>query len=130
MTPMMMTVPEVAAALKVSLWKAYSLVELRELGHNRIGGTIRVSDAQLAEYLKRTERPPMLKTKAEPSPDLRATYAHLEALRVRYVALTEKRARRAAKRASPKKSLMRSQTSESEQCVELVGVSSVRRRAK
>ncbi len=55
---MMMTVPEVAKALRVSLWKAYRLIEARELGHNRIGGSIRVSQTQFADYLKRTERPP------------------------------------------------------------------------
>ena len=55
---MMMTIPEVVGALKISLWKAYRLIEARELGHHRIGGSIRVSQTQLADYLKRTERPP------------------------------------------------------------------------
>jgi excisionase family DNA binding protein len=63
---MMMTVPEVAAALKISLWKTYRLIEARELGYNRIGGSIRVSQAQFADYLKRTERPPRVPAPPQP----------------------------------------------------------------
>jgi excisionase family DNA binding protein len=55
---MMMTVGDVAEALNVSPGKVYGLIDREELGHNRIGKSIRISQTQFADYLKRTERPP------------------------------------------------------------------------
>jgi excisionase family DNA binding protein len=66
----MMTVREVAGVLKISLWKTYRLIEREVLGHQRFGGSIRVTEGQLADYLRRTEHTPKKavrpKRKAEP----------------------------------------------------------------
>jgi excisionase family DNA binding protein len=62
-----MNVAEVAKRLRISRACAYALVESKELGHYRIGvgrGAIRVSEAQLEDYLRRKEvgRPEKLRT--------------------------------------------------------------------
>ncbi|MFO0818457.1 MAG: helix-turn-helix domain-containing protein [Pirellulales bacterium] len=52
----MLTIRDVSLRLRVSLSLAYQLVEKGALPHHRIGGCIRVSETQLAEYLEQTKR--------------------------------------------------------------------------
>ncbi len=66
----MYTVNEVAERLKVSPATIYDAASSGELPHHRIGrgrGTIRVSEEQLAEYLKKTQ----VKPASSPQRDLR-----------------------------------------------------------
>jgi excisionase family DNA binding protein len=50
------SVAEAADVLGISRSKVYELFETRKLAHHRIGGAIRVSAEQLAEYLETTKR--------------------------------------------------------------------------
>lgn len=52
----MLNVREVAKRLSLSPSKVYRLIEKRELSHHRIGGAIRVTEEQIAEYLTDTKR--------------------------------------------------------------------------
>jgi len=50
----MLKVSQVASRLNLSVSKTYELIENGELGHHRLGGAIRVSERQLAEFLAAT----------------------------------------------------------------------------
>ncbi len=52
----MLKVNQVAGRLNISESKVYELVEGGKLAHHRIGGAIRVSEEQLAEFLEETKR--------------------------------------------------------------------------
>lgn len=52
----MLRVSDVARRLSLSESKVYELVEGRLLAHHKIGGAIRVSEQQLAEFLEETKR--------------------------------------------------------------------------
>lgn len=52
----MMRVSEIAERLSLSQSKIYELVESGALPHHKIGGSIRVSEEQLARYLDSTRR--------------------------------------------------------------------------
>jgi putative molybdopterin biosynthesis protein len=54
----LLKVTEVADRLSISLSMAYQLIETGAITHYRIGGAIRISEEQLSEYLKETERRP------------------------------------------------------------------------
>ena len=47
----MLNVKDVADRLSLSPSKVYRLIEDREIAHHRIGGAIRVTEEQIAEYL-------------------------------------------------------------------------------
>lgn len=55
----MLKVGEVAKRLNLSISKTYELIERGELGHYRLGRTIRVSELQIATYLETTKREPI-----------------------------------------------------------------------
>ncbi len=55
-TPHLLRVAEVAERLSLSPSKIYELVESGALPHHKIGGSIRVSEEQLARYLESTSR--------------------------------------------------------------------------
>ena len=70
----MLRVSDVAKRLSLSVSKVYELVDRKQLAHHKIGGAIRVSEQQLAEFLDQTrqergatERP----TRRLPRPRLR-----------------------------------------------------------
>lgn len=42
--------------LTVSQSKVYELVDVGELSHHRMGGSIRISDEQIQEYLESTKQ--------------------------------------------------------------------------
>ena len=48
-----LTVEEVQECLRVSRATAYELIKTKEIGHIRIGNTIRVRKIQLVEYIER-----------------------------------------------------------------------------
>ncbi len=52
----MLNVKDVADRLSLSPSKVYRLIENREIAHHRIGGAIRVTEEQIAEYLADTKR--------------------------------------------------------------------------
>ena len=52
----MLNVKDVANRLALSPSKVYRLIEDREIAHHRIGGAIRVTEEQIAEYLAETKR--------------------------------------------------------------------------
>jgi len=52
----MLKVSQVANRLNLSISKTYELIETGELGHHRLGGAIRVSEAQLQDYLEATKK--------------------------------------------------------------------------
>ncbi len=52
----MLNVKDVAERLSLSPSKVYRLIEDREIAHHRIGGAIRVTEEQIAEYLAETKR--------------------------------------------------------------------------
>lgn len=52
----MLNVKDVADRLALSPSKVYRLIENREIAHHRIGGAIRVTEEQIAEYLAETKR--------------------------------------------------------------------------
>ncbi len=54
----MLKVCEVAKRLNLSVSKTYELIEGGELGHYRLGRSIRVSEFQIAAYLESTKREP------------------------------------------------------------------------
>jgi excisionase family DNA binding protein len=53
---MLKKVTEVAKQLSLSISKTYELVECGEIGCHRMGGAIRISEEQVAEYLESTKR--------------------------------------------------------------------------
>jgi excisionase family DNA binding protein len=63
----MLKIKQLAERLGLSLSKCYELVASGEIAHHRIGGSIRVSEEQLAFYLERTKR------EREPIPRRRGT---------------------------------------------------------
>jgi|FLYL01.1.fsa_nt_gi excisionase family DNA binding protein len=68
----MLKVSEVASRLSLSPSKVYELVEKGKLPHYRIGGSIRVSEEQLSEFLNEAERRPVpVERKTGPRPRLR-----------------------------------------------------------
>ena len=56
--PRPMTVAQAADRLGVSRGSVYALVEKGEIGHNRIGGAIRITEEQFAEYQQHIEHKP------------------------------------------------------------------------
>lgn len=50
----LLTVPEVAEALRISRGGVYPLIHNGELGAHKVGGVFRVPEAELLAYLKRT----------------------------------------------------------------------------
>jgi len=52
----MFSVKDVAHHLSLSPSKVYELVDQGKIGHHRMDGAIRISQKQLEEYLKETER--------------------------------------------------------------------------
>lgn len=54
----MLKVAEVAERLRLSQSKVYELIDQQRLGHHRMDGAIRVSEAQLQAYLDDTRREP------------------------------------------------------------------------
>jgi excisionase family DNA binding protein len=54
----MLKVREVAKRLNLSISKTYELIERGELGHHRLGRSIRVSESQVTAYLEITKREP------------------------------------------------------------------------
>lgn len=52
----MLRVSDVAIRLSLSVSKVYELVERKHLAHHKIGGAIRISEQQLAEFLDQTRR--------------------------------------------------------------------------
>lgn len=56
-----MTVKEAARALSISPSKLYEMVERSEIGHCRIGGSIRFADSDLSDLMEETK-----KTRREP----------------------------------------------------------------
>jgi excisionase family DNA binding protein len=54
----MFTVKQLAQRLEISQTKAYRIVETGEIGHHKFGAAVRITEAQLAAYLKKTEREP------------------------------------------------------------------------
>lgn len=53
---MLLRVNDVAKRLSLSVSKAYELCERRRIGHHKIGGAIRISEQQLADFLDETQR--------------------------------------------------------------------------
>lgn len=53
---MLLKVSDVAQRLSLSAAKVYELVESRRISHHKIGGAIRFSEEQLAEFLEETRR--------------------------------------------------------------------------
>lgn len=53
---LLLTVKDVSIRLSLSSTKVYRLIEGGELAHHRIGGAIRISEEQIAEFLKQTKR--------------------------------------------------------------------------
>lgn len=71
---MLLKVSDVAKRLSLSVSKVYEIVEKRQISHHKIGGAIRISEEQVAEFLNETlqergtrERP----TRRPPPPRLR-----------------------------------------------------------
>lgn len=54
------TVPEVAKLLQLSDSYVYAKIASGEFPHYKIGGAVRISDAQIEEYLQRSRRGPAL----------------------------------------------------------------------
>lgn len=52
----MLKVSDVASLLNLSASKVYELIDEGKLAHHRIGGAIRVTEEQLAEFLEETKR--------------------------------------------------------------------------
>lgn len=52
----MLKVSDLARRLNLSQSKIYELIDAGELAHYRIGGAIRVSEEQLAEFLQGTKK--------------------------------------------------------------------------
>lgn len=70
--PEMMTVGEVARRLSVSDSFVYQAISEGRLKHHRLGkaqGAIRVSETQLADFLRRTEQGHLPQTNSKPVPD-------------------------------------------------------------
>lgn len=57
----MLTVKQVAERLSVSPSKVYRLIETGQLAHHRIGGSIRMTEEQVATFLEATRREPGIK---------------------------------------------------------------------
>lgn len=57
----MLKVCDVAKRLSLSISKTYELIECGELGHHRLGRSIRVSESQMAAYLETTKREPVVR---------------------------------------------------------------------
>jgi excisionase family DNA binding protein len=53
----MLTVKDVAERLALSTDKVYDLVAASKIEHHRFGGTIRITEEQLAAYLESTRQP-------------------------------------------------------------------------
>jgi excisionase family DNA binding protein len=47
---------DAAARLALSASRLYEMVAAGEIGHHRLGGAIRISEIQIAEYLEQTKR--------------------------------------------------------------------------
>lgn len=73
----MLKVSQVAKLLNLSNSKVYELVEQGHLAHHRMGGAIRVSEEQLAQFLDETKQE-RGKPKSRPRPGVR-TFKHLDA---------------------------------------------------
>jgi excisionase family DNA binding protein len=57
MTAVVLSVDDVAAALRISRWKVYDLIRSRELASFKIGNCRRITDAALHDYISlRTEQ--------------------------------------------------------------------------
>jgi excisionase family DNA binding protein len=54
----MLKVAEVAQRLRLSQSKVYELIDCQKLGHHRLDGAIRVTEAQLQSYLDDTRQEP------------------------------------------------------------------------
>ena len=52
----MLRVSDVAKRLSLSVSKVYELVERKHLAHHKIGGSIRISEQQLADFLDQTRQ--------------------------------------------------------------------------
>ncbi|MFO0905783.1 MAG: helix-turn-helix domain-containing protein [Pirellulales bacterium] len=76
-TVRLMTVQEVARRLNISRSKAYQMVDSGALPHFRIGGSVRVAEEQLAEYLESVRQGP--RERAAPVRRTRSTLKHLRA---------------------------------------------------
>jgi excisionase family DNA binding protein len=78
----MLTVRDVARRLNVSLGCVYGLIADGDLPHLRVGagrGTIRVDEADLADFIERGKRPRLARrSKASPS-----AFSHLDGQRLR-----------------------------------------------
>ena len=57
-----LTARQVAERLGVSRNAIYALIEKGEIGHNRIGGSIRITEEQFAEYQEHIAHQPMRDT--------------------------------------------------------------------
>lgn len=78
----MLKVQQVAERLNVSVSKVYAMVENGTLAHHKIGGSVRVSEEMLTEYLQTTrrERGPAIRQRTSgPRP---AQVTHLNAERL------------------------------------------------
>jgi excisionase family DNA binding protein len=53
----MLTVKQLAERLNISADKVYGLVGAGKIEHHKIGGAIRITEAQLAAYLESTRQP-------------------------------------------------------------------------
>ena len=51
---MLLKVRDLVERLSLSKSMVYELIETRQIGHHKIGGAIRVSEEQLAEFLDQT----------------------------------------------------------------------------
>jgi excisionase family DNA binding protein len=76
-TARLMTVPEVAKRLNISRSKTYQLIDSGALPHFRIGGSVRVAEDQLAEFLESVRQGPP--ERAAPTRRTRSTLKHLRA---------------------------------------------------
>jgi excisionase family DNA binding protein len=63
----MLRLKDAAQRLALSTSRLYEMVARGEIGHHRIGGAIRISEDQLAEYLEVT-RQQMKRARDEPKP--------------------------------------------------------------
>jgi excisionase family DNA binding protein len=73
----MLTVADVAERLRKSRSFVYELIGAGRLSYFRVGGSIRVSEAQLTEYLESVERRQVNSPKRRPLPHRKKFSEHL-----------------------------------------------------
>ncbi len=74
----MLTVKQLAEKLNISSSKVYALISGGEIAHFRIGGSIRVSEEQVEQYLTRVERGEAETSLASAPPPPKQSLTHLK----------------------------------------------------